>query len=164
MPKPNAGQVLKTLNSICHRIHMEPASMRSHMNELTALLREHDAKETAQYSWLEASIRQAQLNRFTECCTHCGEEYLLCLVKIQGTNSYNLCFTNDVDQCICRLRSLCRKPVELVVYGKAKLIPEALLEVLSDPKIQKNRWFPLTDIQLKRVVKTLKSRESIIIH
>ncbi|TFH89694.1 hypothetical protein [Vibrio ouci] len=162
MPKPNVGQVLKTLNSICYRIHTEPASMRSHMSQLSTLLNAYDPKQTSKYCWLEVSIRQAQLNRFTECCTLCGDVSMLCLVRIQGRNAYNLCFTHDVDECICCLRSLCKTPIELVAYGRAKLSPEALLEVLSEPQIQKNRWFPLTGSQLERIVRTLKPQESLI--
>ncbi|MCG9750201.1 hypothetical protein L1D54_06895 [Vibrio brasiliensis] len=162
MPKPNDSHVLKTLNSICYRIHTEPASMRLHMSELSTLLNVHDPKQTSKYCWLEMFIRQAQLNRFTEHCTQSGGTPVLCLVRIQGKNTYNLCFTHDVDECICCLRSLCEQPIELVAYGRAKLSPEALLEVLSEPQIQKNRWFSLTDSQLERIVRTLKPQESLI--
>ncbi|TFH89791.1 hypothetical protein [Vibrio ouci] len=162
MPKPNDSHVLNTLNSICYRIHTEPASMRLHMSELSTLLNAYDPKQTSKYCWLEAFIRQAQLNRFTEQCTQSGDAPVLCLVRIQGKNAFNLCFTHDVDQCICCLRSLCEQPIELVAYGRAKLSPEALLEVLSEPQIQKNRWFSLTDSQLERIVRTLKPQESVI--
>ncbi|NRB66434.1 MAG: hypothetical protein HRU48_03550, partial [Vibrio sp.] len=85
----------------------------------------------------------------------------LCLIKMQNQNAYNLCFTQDVDQCICRLQSLCAQPIELVAYGKAKLSPDALLEVLSEPQIQKNRWFPLSDSQRDGIVKTLKQVQTL---
>ena len=83
MPKPTIDQILKTLDSLCHRIHMEPALMRSHMKELSTLLSGLDTKETTKYCWLEATIRHGQLNIFTQCCTQCADESLLCLLKVQ---------------------------------------------------------------------------------
>ncbi|MFW7525194.1 hypothetical protein ACODM8_13815 [Vibrio ostreicida] len=162
MPKLTADHVLKVLNSICYRIHTEPESMRAHMCDLSTLLNGSDPKQTSKYSWLEAFIRQAQLNRFTEHCSPSRDSPDLCLVKMQNQNAYNLCFTQDVDQCICRLQSLCAQPIELVAYGKAKLSPDALLDVLSEPQIQKNRWFPLTDSQLECIVTTLKPQQSLV--
>ncbi|MCG9785416.1 hypothetical protein L1D52_24210 [Vibrio brasiliensis] len=156
MPKPNDSHVLNTLNSICYRLHTDPASMRLHMSELSTLLNVHDPKQTSKYCWLEMFIRQAQLNRFTEHCTQSGDSPVLCLVKIQGKNAYNLCFTHDVDQCICSLRSLCEQPIELVAYGKAKLSPEALLEVLSEPQIQKCSGLMIPDTKLGGKVSTVK--------
>lgn len=161
MSRPDAAQVLKTLNSICHRIHMEPMAMRSHMNELTALLNAYDPQETADYSWLEVAIRQAQLNLFRHGTIQDGVESSLCLLKLQGKNAYNLCFANDVDQCICQLWSLCKMPIELVACGKANLTPELIFQVLSEPELQKKRWFQLNDIELKRIVRTLNSQESV---
>ncbi len=161
MPKLTDDHVLKVLNSICYRIHTEPESIRSHMRDLSMLLNGPDPKQTSKYSWLEAIIRQAQLNRFTEHCSPSCDTPDLCLVKMQNQNAYNLCFTQDVDQCICRLQSLCAQPIELVAYGKAKLSPDALLEVLSEPQIQKNRWFPLSDSQRDGIVKTLKAEQTL---
>ncbi|MER2498980.1 hypothetical protein ABS858_23180 [Vibrio neptunius] len=64
--------------------------------------------------------------------------------------------------CVLNFWSLCAQPIELVAHGKAKLSPDALLEVLSEPQIQKNRWFPLSDSQRDGIVKTLKSEQSLI--
>ncbi|TFH88919.1 hypothetical protein [Vibrio ouci] len=128
------------------------------MAQLSTVLGEFDTQNTPAYCWLEAAIRQSQLNRFTECCAQRSDVSVLCLVKVHGQNAYNLCFTKDVDQCICCLRSLCQKPVELVAYGNARLNPGSLLQILSDPKLQKNRWFPLTDRQRDDVVNALKSQ------
>ncbi|MCG9626184.1 hypothetical protein L1D34_15190 [Vibrio mediterranei] len=161
MSRPNAAQVLRTLNSICYRIHMEPMAMRSHMDELTALLNAYDPQETTDYSWLEVAIRQAQLNLFKQESTQDGFDSSLCLLKLQGENAYNLCFANDVDECICQLWSLCKTPVELVACGKANVTPEIIFQVLSEPEIQQKRWFPLNDIEIERIVRTLGSQESV---
>ncbi|NOI26115.1 hypothetical protein [Vibrio mediterranei] len=161
MSRPNAAQVLKTLNSICHRIHVEPMAMRSHMNELTALLNAYDPQETTDYSWLEVAIRQAQINLFRQGNTKDGVASSLCLLKLQGKNAYNLCFANDVDQCICRLWSICKTPIELVACGEANVIPEVICQILSKREIQKKCWFPLTDIELKKIVKTLGSYKNL---
>lgn len=156
---PTIHHVLNTLDTICYHAYMEPSSLRSHMAKLSEVLSQLDRRNPAKYRWLEASIKQSQLDRFTECGTQCGQLTQLCLLKVQQANLYNLCFTQDVDQCVCLLQELCSKPIELVAYGRAKLIPDALIHVLSDPHIQKNRWFPLTDEQRKQVVDALRSQD-----